>query len=176
MQTLMTPAKSAALLRLLATVEGLQGAIVELGVYQGGTLKALAQASPRRSCYGFDTFAGMPAESWRAIDFHKPGEFGDTTLTTVQAGMPGNVTLIAGLFPQSAEGLHDQVAFAHVDMDLEKSTADAIVWLRPRMVSGGLVVFDDWHWKNCAGVAKAIEAAGLHVIESAPCQCYWRAP
>lgn len=176
MQTLMTPAKSAALLRLAAKVAALPGAIVELGVYQGGTLQALARAWPGRLCYGFDTFDGMPAESWREIDFHKPGEFGDTSLAAVQAAMPGNVTLIAGHFPGSAEGLHDRVAFAHVDMDLEKSTADAIAWLRPRMTSGGLIVFDDWHWKNCAGVAKAIEAARLAVVESAPCQCYWTAP
>jgi hypothetical protein len=39
-----------------------------------------------------------------------------------------------------------------------------------------VVVFDDYHWQNCPGVAKAIEAAGLHVIECGSLQCYWRAP
>jgi hypothetical protein len=84
--------------------------------------------------------------------------------------------LIAGLFPGSAEAFDKRISFAHVDMDLEKSTEDAIDWLRPRMVSGGVVVFDDYRWQNCPGVAKAIEAAGLHVLECGSLQCYWTAP
>ncbi len=176
MEILLTPKKLSTLLQLAESVRNLAGCIVELGVYQGGALKALAGDNPGKSCYGFDTFAGMPKESWREIDFHKPGEFGNTTLATVQAAMPANVELIAGLFPQSAEAFDKRISFAHVDMDLEKSTADAIDWLRPRMVSGGVVVFDDYHWQNCPGVAKAIEAADLPVLECGSLQCYWIAP
>lgn len=176
MKILLTPQKLATLLDLAAGVRKLEGCIVELGVYQGGALKALAGEFREKQCYGFDTFAGMPKESWREIDFHKPGEFGDTTLADVQAAMPPNVKLIPGLFPQSAQDFNSRICFAHVDMDLEKSTADAIVWLRPRMTPGGVVVFDDYHWQNCPGVAKAIEAAGLHVIECGSLQCYWTAP
>jgi hypothetical protein len=176
MEILLTPKKLSTLLQLAETVRTLAGCIVELGVYQGGALKALAGDFPEKRCYGFDTFAGMPKESWREIDFHKPGEFGNTTLATVQAAMPANVSLIAGLFPRSGQSFDENISFAHVDMDLEKSTADAIVWLRPRMVSGGVVVFDDYHWQNCPGVAKAIEAAGLRVLECGSLQCYWIAP
>ena len=176
MEILLTPKKLSTLLGLAESVRTLAGCIVELGVYQGGALKALAGDNPGKRCYGFDTFAGMPKESWREIDFHKPGEFGDTTLATVAAAMPANVELIAGVFPQSAEAFDQRISFAHVDMDLEKSTGDAIVWLRARMVSGGVVVFDDYHWKNCPGVAKAIEAALLRVVECGSLQCYWIAP
>ena len=176
MEILLTPIKLATLLRLAESVANIAGCIVELGVYRGGALRALAGKFPARKCYGFDTFKGMPKESWRQIDFHKPGEFGDTSLAAVKAAMSANVELIAGLFPGSAQAFDQRISFAHVDMDLEKSTEDAIDWLRPRMVPGGLVVFDDYHWKNCPGVAKAIEAAGLHVLECGSLQCYWTAP
>ena len=82
MEILLTPKKLSTLLQLAETVRTLAGCIVELGVYQGGALKALAGDFPEKRCYGFDTFAGMPKESWREIDFHKPGEFGNTTLAT----------------------------------------------------------------------------------------------
>ena len=176
MEILLTPKKLATLLRLAESVRAVAGCIVELGVYQGGALKALAGEFSEKRCYGFDTFEGMPKESWREIDFHRPGEFGDTSLAAVKAAMPANVELIAGLFPGSAEAFDKRISFAHVDMDLEKSTEDAIDWLRPRMVSGGVVVFDDYRWQNCPGVAKAIEAAGLHVLECGSLQCYWTAP
>jgi O-methyltransferase len=177
MEILLTPKKLSTLLRLAETARPVVGCIVELGVYQGGALRALAGEFPQKRCYGFDTFEGMPKESWREIDFHKPGEFGNTSLDAVKEAMPANVTLIAGLFPLSADSFDKPVSFAHVDMDLEKSTADAIVWLRARMTSGGIAVFDDYRWKNCPGVAKAIEAAGLQVVDCAETmQCYWIAP
>lgn len=176
MQILLTPKKLACLLQLAASVKNLAGCIVELGVYQGGALRALAGECREKQCYGFDTFVGMPKESWNPIDFHKPGEFGDTSLQAVKDAMPANVKLIAGLFPDSAAEFREPICFAHVDMDLEKSTADAIEWLRARMVPGGIIVFDDYHWQNCPGVAKAIEAAGLNVIECGSLQCYWTAP
>ena len=87
-----------------------------------------------------------------------------------------NVRLVRGLFPDSAKSVDEQFCFVHLDFDLEKSTEDAIDWLRPRMVAGGLIVFDDRHWQNCLGVDKAIERAGLRVVESVANQCYWRAP
>ena len=176
MQTLLTKVKLDSLLALLASVGHLEGCVAELGCYQGGTLKALAEACPQKKVYGFDTFAGMPQAPWREIDFHKPGEFGDTSLAAAKAMMPSNVILKAGLFPDSADGIEAKFCFVHLDFDLEKSTEDAIRWLCPRMVAGGLIVFDDRHWQNCLGVDKAIERAGLRVVESVANQCYWRAP
>src|SRR4029077_19603758 len=129
------------------------------------------EAVPDKPCFGFYTFRSQPESSWREGDFHKPGEFGDTSLDAVRALMPSNVLLVPGWFPESAAGFDQVICFAHVDMDLEKSTEDAIAWLEPRMVQGGIVVFDDWGWKNCPGVAKAITRAGLSVVRSAPHQC-----
>lgn len=162
-------------MNLLRRVRRLDGAIVELGVYQGGALKRMAEVMPQKTCYGFDTFTGQPRESWSDGDFHQPGEFADTSIEAVRAAMPANVVLVPGWFPESTAGFDAPICFAHVDMDLEKSTADAISWLRQRMVPGGLVVFDDWGWKNCPGVAKAIERAGLAVERSEVHQCYWEA-
>jgi hypothetical protein len=164
------------LLSLLAGVKHLDGAIAELGVYKGGTLKAMAEAAPEKTCYGFDTFAGMPAESWKEGEFLKVGDLADVSFSNIAKRLPGNCKLVRGVFPQSAAGIDERFCFAHVDFDYEKSTADAIEWLKPRMVSGGLIVFDDWHEITCTGVEKAIKRAKLRVVESAPNQCYWRAP
>jgi len=154
----------------------IDGVVVELGVYQGGALSRMAKLAPTKMCYGFDTFAGQPAESWREGDVHRPGEFADTSFDAVRAAMPQNVVLVPGLFPASARDFSEWICFAHVDFDLGQSTVDAIDWLRPRMASGGIVVFDDWGWKNCPGVAKAIKETGLPVKRSEVHQCYWVAP
>ncbi|MDO8313079.1 MAG: TylF/MycF/NovP-related O-methyltransferase [Sideroxyarcus sp.] len=164
------------LLSLLAKVRGLDGCVAELGVYKAGTLKAIAEAAPDKTCFGFDTWTGMPAERWAEGDNPVPGALADVSFESVQRAMPPNCKLVRGLFPESAAGIEERFCLAHVDMDYGKSTADAIEWLRPRMVSGGLIVFDDWHEITTPGVAKAIRKAGLKVVESAPNQCYWTAP
>lgn len=164
------------LLSLLAKVRHLGGNVAELGVYKGGTLKAMAEAVPEKTVYGFDTWEGLPADRWTEGDNPAPGALADVSFSAVSRAMPGNCKLVQGIFPQSAAGIDEQFCLVHLDFDYEKSTADAIEWLRPRMVPGGVIVFDDWKEITCPGVRKAIEAAGLTVIESAPNQCYWTAP
>lgn len=176
MATLIAGPRLDSILSLLGTVKHLDGSVAELGVYKGGTLKAMAEAVPEKTCYGFDTWKGMPAESWKEGESLKVGDLADVSFSNIAKRLPDNCKLVRGVFPQSAQKINEKFCFAHVDMDLEKSTEDAIEWLRPRMVSGGLIVFDDWHEITTPGVAKAIKRAGLRVVESVRNQCYWIAP
>ena len=164
------------LLSLLSTVKRLDGCVAELGVYKGGALKAMAEAVPEKTCYGFDTWAGLPVESWQKGESMPVGSLADVSFANVAKMLPENCKLVRGVFPQSAAGIDERFCFAHVDMDYEQSTADAIEWLRPRMVPGGLIVFDDYKEIGFPGIAKAIESAGLTVVESVRYQCYWTAP
>lgn len=172
----MTPVlqfKRAKLLELLGLVHLREGCIAEFGVFRGATLKALAEKCPDKRCYGFDTFAGMPAEKCQAHDGHVAGDFGEVDYEAVQASMPPNVTLKRGVFPETAEDVDERFCFAHVDFDLEASMADAIAWIVPRTVAGGIVVFDDWHKKTMPGVDAAIAAAGLRVLPASKHQGFW---
>lgn len=161
MKTLIEGFKLNSLLSELANAPA--GVVVELGVYMGGALQAMAQAAPDRVMYGFDTFEGMPAAMWRDGEPHGVGDFGDTSFDDVKAKMPANVTLVRGTFPGSADGIEPSIALAHVDFDWYESTKAAIDWLLPKMVAGGVIVFDDWEWKHCPGVKRAIDEACLKV-------------
>lgn len=162
MKTLIAGPKLAVLLDVVRRCRDVEGVGVELGVYQGGSLAAMAREAPDRQFYGFDTFEGLPAESWSKDEIHRPGEFADTRFESVRRRMPGNVTLIRGLFPQCAIDT-GQIAVAHVDFDFYESTRAAIEWLLPRMAARGAIVFDDYEWRNCPGVKRAIDEAGLQV-------------
>lgn len=152
------------------------GAVVELGVYRGGALAAMALSAPGRQVIGFDTFTGLPAQAWRDGEPHSVGEFGDTSIGTVMLAVAGlqNVVLVPGVFPESAADIDAQVAVAHVDFDFYESTRAAIDWLLPRMVPGGVILFDDYDWPWCPGVREAIEDAGLPVEPSSDYQVIYR--
>lgn len=145
------------------------GVALELGVYQGGSLRVIAQVVHPMLTYGFDTFSGMPGEK-RQEQEHVAGDFGDTSIEMVRQHCQGldNITLIQGVFPDSAQGLAlDRITFAHLDADYYQSTLDALQFIWPRMPVGGIIVFDDYLWPPCPGVVKAIADFGIQVTQSA---------
>lgn len=120
------------------------GALVEVGVYRGGSAESLAQVANEqgRALYLFDTFTGIPHQD-PTRDFHKVGDFGDTSLEMVQACLP-NAICIAGVFPDTLPDELTGVAVAHIDCDQYESVRASAAALAPRMVRGGTMVFDDY--------------------------------
>ena len=160
--TLITGDRLSAIVKLLRTIPD-EGVIIEAGVYKGGSLKTIAETVPNREVIGFDTFEGMPEQMWNKEEPHQPGDFSDVSITFVKRflNQNNNVTLVKGLFPFSADAYeHEKIAFAHLDLDFYESTKEALEWIWPRLVDGGIIVFDDYDWPNCPGVRKAIEEFG----------------
>jgi O-methyltransferase len=179
MTSILGDRKLGAISALLATIADMPGALAECGVYRGGTLRLMAERHPDRTIYGFDTFTGLPVESWSEVEVHSAGDFGDTTMQLVQDGIAGleRVFLLPGIFPASAAKLEaTRFAFVHIDFDFYASTAAAIEWFLPRMSPGGVMVFDDYRWPHCPGVEQAINEAGLTVEMTVEYQAFWRAP
>jgi hypothetical protein len=74
------------------------GYALEFGVHKGRSLSYLAQLSPERQWFGFDSFVGLP-EDWALSEnkTYPSGFFALDALPTV----PTNVTLVKGMFENS---------------------------------------------------------------------------
>jgi O-methyltransferase len=145
------------------------GEIWECGVYRGGSAKFIAemiewrhfaQAIDRKPTLRlFDTFAGMPATD-DAVDWHKQGDFADTSLAAVQA-LIGNKDFVhyhPGVFPESAVDFPGQpIAFAHIDVDIYWSVAFCCQRIYPLLQRGGFMLFDDYGFDTCAGARDAVD-------------------
>jgi len=120
------------------------GDFVEVGVYQGGSAWRLAEVARRqaRRLFLFDTWEGMPYAN-PAIDRHAPGEFWQCSIEEVKKAIP-DANCIKGIFPDTLPDDVKEVAFCHVDCDQYQSVRDTILALRPRMVVGGIMLFDDY--------------------------------
>jgi hypothetical protein len=128
------------------------GALVEVGVYKGGTAWHLDQLAMRqkRDCFLYDTFTGIPYSG--PDDWHKPGDLSDTDYELVCRAMTVS-TVVKGIFPASAVPM-GMVAFAHLDCDQYQSIIDACRYLEPLMITGGVIWFDDS--PVLAGAEKAV--------------------
>jgi hypothetical protein len=120
------------------------GPLVEVGVYKGGSASHLAQVAREhgRELWLFDTFEGIPFQD-PEIDFHKVGDFSDTSLESVRNAIPEAIC-VAGIFPGTLPGFLTGIALAHIDCDQYASIRQSALSLGPRMVKGGLMVFDDY--------------------------------
>jgi len=150
------------------------GAVLECGVWRGGSMLAVAHTLLRlgatdRDLYLFDTFAGMPPATER--DVRLSGEHADELLTGEGPGpmawaRPGNfvATLadvekgFAGVaYPK--ERVHfvpgrvedtvpdrapDEIAILRLDTDWYESTKHELTHLYERLSPGGVLIIDDY--------------------------------
>lgn len=116
------------------------GLALEFGVATGTTLNVIARSRGRRKVYGFDTFSGLP-EHWR-WGFEQ-GSFAADKIPVVQGA-----AIVQGLFQEVLPGFlaehAGQLAVAHIDSDLYSSAIYVLDQLRPRMVKGTIIVFDEY--------------------------------
>ena len=119
----------------------------------------LTESCPSKRLYLFDTFEGMP-ETDADKDWHKQGDFSDTSLETVSAyvGHADLCVVCKGSIPETFAGLESaQVAFAHIDVDIYKSIIDCLQFIWPRVTFGGFVVLDDYGFPSCRGARAAVD-------------------
>lgn len=154
--SLINPVQLDAMCAMAASVP--PGAIVEVGVYKGGSAERLAEVAraQKRALWLFDSFTGI-VERTEGVDFHRIGDFGDADVEDVIANIPDAEVVVGDARETLAEADTGPVAFAHLDVDQYATHKACIAALLPRMVRGGVIWFDD---------ADALEGAFRAVQES----------
>lgn len=162
-RSLVSPDRCFILYKSLMQAQRKDGDVIECGVYKGGTAALLASClfavNPQKKLYLFDTFEGMP-ETHLTKDVHKQGDFSDTSLEAVAefVGFPEIVNFKKGFLPKTFIGMENaQFCFAHIDVDIYRSILDALEYIWPRLVVGGLIIFDDYGFPSCPGARDAVD-------------------
>jgi hypothetical protein len=144
------------------------GHIIEFGAYKGGNAVFMAHVAARLlpgvQVHALDTYAGMPATD-KTVDAHNAGDFGDNSFEDVKAYVARtglkNLHLVRGTFEETAARLVREkgpFALAHIDCDIHSAVVHAYETVKPAMVPGGYLVFDDATVSSCIGATEAIES------------------
>lgn len=188
-ESMMGEGRMAKMLELLEKSHTLEGDVIECGVYRGGgtiaMAKKLQELGVKKVVYGLDTFEGFPfaheEDKTNGKQLAYKGHLGDTSLDGVQkavdkAGVSDEVILMKGLFTESFPDLEDKkFCFAYVDADLYLSIKQSVEFLKPRMVEGGVIMFDDYNSNVWGGASRAVhETLGEENIVKLPRKgAYW---
>lgn len=153
---------------LFDRIRGIEGDVVECGVAFGGglvILGALAKADGKgRKVYGFDSFDGFPepvAEDKSSVRDTKKGEYKDATIQMVRkafrwAGVEEPI-LKKGFVEETALEYEGKIAFLHIDVDLYGGYKAVLEHMYDKVVSGGIVAFDEYHEPKFPGATKAVD-------------------
>ena len=137
------------------------GAIVECGVYRGGSAAVMAVASRgRRDVHLFDSFEGLPAPGEKDgrlahEQFHEGWCAGDTAevreLLRRLDFPPESLHLHRGWFHETLPHADvPQIALLHIDADWYDSVMLCLRELYDDVAPGGFVVLDDYgRWEGC---------------------------
>ncbi len=146
----------------LAQVAEVPGDVLEVGVWRGGTGALMAE---RCRLLGLDATVVL-ADTFRGVvgagsedPWYRGGEHADTSVAMVEdllGRFPGVRTQVAeGMFPDdTGDALAERsLRLVHIDVDVYDSAKATLEWAWPRLGVGGLVVFDDYGFYECEGVA-----------------------
>ncbi len=149
-----------------------EAAIIEVGVWRGGTAALLAKANESRSpVYLCDTFEGV-AKAGEKDNQYKGGEHADTSQEIVETLMKqqgvSDFHILKGIFPDVNADLLEAKKFkiCHIDVDVYESARDIFNWVWPRMIIGGVVVFDDYGFAACAGITQLVNELAANTADA----------
>jgi len=176
--TLTTPVRIHALIQAVRYIvrNGIEGDMVECGVWKGGSMMAIACAllnlgTKERNLRLYDTFEGMTKPSHVDINYlgHKAidrfniertsenastwalASLGEVKENLLRTGYErAKIHFVKGrvedTLPKEAP---EKIALLRLDTDWYKSTLHELTHLYPRLSKGGIVIIDDYgHWKG----------------------------
>lgn len=193
--TLTSPERIAALCQAVTYVaqHGFPGAVVECGVWRGGSMMAVAETlmrlrQPDRDLYLFDTFDGMTlpgdqdvdvfgkraSELLKEQDRHDPRSIWCVSpLEEVRSNMQSTgypherIHFVPGRVEETLPGAApEQISILRLDTDWYESTRHELEQLFPRVVPGGVLIIDDYgHWDGARrAVDEYLRARGVPIL------------
>jgi len=160
----------------------LEGEIVECGVWRGGSMLAIADVlmemnDTSRELYLYDTFEGMPPPTehdsnysgQKATELLLPGEDKEKDLvwayssldivkrTMTLTSYPANkIHYVKGKVEDTIPSqIPAKISLMRLDTDWYESTKHELIHLFPKLITGGVLIIDDYgFWK---GARKAVD-------------------
>ena len=153
--------------KLMSKASIVKGDMAEVGVWKGGSAKFICEFKGNKNLHLFDTFEGMPET--RPDDIIAPyGRYKEPRqiikgemvrgIEEAQENLKkySNVFFYKGIFPETSDSIKDtKFSFVHLDVDIYKSTIDALNFFYPRMNKGGVILIHDY--VMCTGIKKSVE-------------------
>ncbi len=144
----------------------LNGNFAEFGVYRGGyafMVLSLADLRDDKQFFLFDTFGGIPSSHLTQQETEEgfAGRLANTSVAYVSDFLKpwaGHIVIVAGdVFETMPKTETGPLAFCSLDLNASAPTAAALEYAHPRLVTGGMIVLDDYGFEGYEEQRSAID-------------------
>lgn len=173
--------------------EAVPGAIIECGVWRGGSMMAVAKVlmhlkAVDRALYLCDTFVGMTEPEEIDVDCYGRAAMDPAARSYDPAGCSVHASEVWGAMVSTGYPVEriylvegdvletlpsqapDQIALLHLDTDWYKSTRHELEALYPRVSPGGCIMIDDYgHWQGARKATDEYVAQYVPGVKLEPC-------
>lgn len=162
-------------------IESIPGDVIELGFGYGNSAVVLcsldAHGFKERKLYFFDSFKGFPKSSIFDLSYRNPKEgelshrtMGEATEQLQQflncEKLADRIQFVEGFVEQSLINFSSpKIALLHIDLDLYSAHKITLESVFDSVVTGGIVIFDDYNEAKWLGAKKAIDEFFADKIE-----------
>jgi O-methyltransferase len=146
-------------------VAGVSGRVLpqtffEFGCHSGRTFTAAIGAAQlfrmkNVEFYAFDSFEGLPETNEVEDGCFQPGSFNTSYQNFIEivhnkTGLNvGDFKIVKGFYSDSltsqVQSAMPRAGVVHIDVDLYSSTVDVLAFIKPLLVQGTVLLFDDWY-------------------------------
>jgi len=143
-----------------ASVADLPGDTAEAGIYHGSTSWFICEAlrGTGKTHHAFDSFEGLAEPGGADGQFWRRGDMLASEELARERLSPYPAEIHKGWIPACFEKASiEALCFAHIDVDLYAPTLEAMRFFYPLMVSGGVIVCDDYGFTTCPGAKRAVD-------------------
>ena len=155
----MPPAQNIALFDILMDAASYSpGRFIEMGVYKADTFDHIYRSAKRfkREAVGLDSFIGHPDPRSPGEENQHKGKHAAGGSCLFREKYPDAIC-IEGFIPEILNDIEpSEYAFAHIDLDHQLTTMEALEWIWPQMSDGGIMICHDYSVKGSVAAAKAI--------------------
>lgn len=151
--------------QIIHQISRLKGDYLEVGVWRGGTsvlgASLASKLDPNSIFFSCDNFEGVVKVS-EFDSAYKGGEHSDTSIEIVNELIKNreldNICILIGIFPEETGKLIESKLFkyCHIDVDSYLSGKDILNWIIPRLVIGGVIIFDDYGFGDTIGITRLV--------------------
>ena len=137
--------------------QSVEGDYIEVGVYRGCSGRMIAETKGKKKLYLIDIFEGLPKVAKIDKALFGDGMFkGNFKEVKKKFESYDNVFIYKGEFPYISEVCVIKCfSFVHLDLDIYKSTKEALDFFYDKVQKGGIILTHDY--PNSRGVKKAFD-------------------
>ena len=154
--TLLDPPRAYTLWQSSKNVRDINGLVLDIGCLLGGSGFIMSKKNLKGKTYLFDSFSGFKKDD----GIHKKNIFYYDDINFVKKSIKSlrltNTQVFKAYFPKNINMTIKKVKLCHIDVNTYEDTKNVFNFIRNKMISGGIIIFDDFGIWGVDGIKKIV--------------------